>query len=606
MVVLHDETPQRITGDTQPAHRQGARDLIRQRFSGAPRETLLLFDEALALLADRVPLDIEIKPVDDVAAEDVATRVLAALVRAGSPQRIVVTSSDPEILRALKARAPRLALGFVAFGDDPRPAIRTAVDAVCELLVISRRRVDAQTVSQAHANGLTVWTYTIDSAGEADALFAQGVDAVISDDYPRLERAIDTKQAVTETERPLLLALDLGSTSTKAALVCPQRGIVERATVPTPAQALDGNVEHDPRACLSAARDVLTALAARTTQVPAALGIAAQRSTGLWLDRNDQPLTKAPSWRDPRGGDLIERLGTRRDAMERIAGFPLAAAWTAVKANALRPKPEESDKLAPLGAWIAAQLCETALVVDPTLANRMYLLDDATLRWSSFLAESFALSPVHLPAIVPTVGPHGAFPWPTGDAVAWTTLIGDQQAAYVGAAGPLEKRLVLNLGTAVFAMRVETMRRPGLDDARRAPLWTSVAAAAPKARLVELPLVELPFDIGIGVDGGADGFAREVARRLAFGDESPVQFANAIAQAVSRLQLPLDQSVTICGGGATSPHFVELLSQVLPLTPMVCNEPEATLLGAARLAAAGAKITWGLAPGAGAQPRLRV
>ncbi len=602
--MLHDESPLRLTGDPQPAHTRSARELLTQRYTGAPGESLLLFDEALALLAGRVPLDIEVKPVVGVAAEDLAQRVLAALVRAGSPQDVCVSSSDPEILRALKARGPRLPVGFVAFGDDSRSPVRTAVDALCELLVISCRRVTAELLAEAHGAGLTVWTYTVNEIDTAHALYELGVDAVITDDYPRLQPLLDPRVAIVDDQRPLLLALDLGSTSTKAALVCPTRGIVARATTPTPLQHVGDFVEHDPRACLSAAQSVLATLASRVTQVPAAFGIAAQRSTGLWVDRFDAPLTAAPSWRDPRGGECITALAAQRAAIESAAGFPLATAWTAVKAHALRPSPLDSDRLVPLGAWIAAQLCGTEVSVDPSLANRMYLVDDTTLQWSALLLASFGLLPSQLPHCIPSVGNHGAFSWATGDAIRWTALIGDQQAAYVGAAGPLEKRLVLNLGTAVFAMRLEAMRRPGLEDARRAPLWTSRAVSNPKSRLVELPLVEPPF--GAAMDVGADAFAREVARRLAFGDDAPQRFAVEIAAAVARLQLPMDQTVTICGGAATSPHFADLLSRVLPLTPVFCCEPEATLLGAARLAAAGAHISWGLAPGAGAQPRLRV
>lgn len=602
--MLHDDSALRLTGDPRPAHTRSSRELLAQRYIDAPDESLLLFDEALALLAGRVPLDIEVKPTAGIAAEDLAQRVFTALMRAGSPQDVCVSSSDPEILRALKARGPRLAVGFIAFGDSARSPVRTAVEALCDLLVISQRRVTAELVAQAHDAGLTVWTYTVNDIDVAQALYELNVDAVITDDYPRLQQRLDPDPTTVDSPGPLLLALDLGSTSTKAALVCPLRGIVARAATPTPFQQRGDYFEHDPTACLSAARSVLATLADDVTQVPAALGIAAQRSTGLWIDRFGTPLTSAPSWRDPRGGERLTGLAPQRAALEAAAGFPLATAWTAVKAQALRPAPADGDKLVPLGAWIAAQLCGTEVAVDPTLANRMYLVDDTSLQWSALLLASFGLSMSQLPVCVPSVAQHGSFSWASGDAVRWTALIGDQQAAYVGAAGPLEKRLVLNIGTAVFAMRLEELRRPGLADARRAPLWTSRAVSRPAARLVELPLVEPPF--GGAIEGGADSFAREVARRLAFGDDAPHRFAVEIAGAVARLQLPMDQTVTICGGAATSPHFADLLSRVLPLTPVFCCEPEATLLGAARLAAAGAHIAWRLAPGAGAQPRVRV
>jgi glycerol kinase len=117
-------------------------------------------------------------------------------------------------------------------------------------------------------------------------------------------------------------------------------------------------------------------------------------------------------------------------------------------------------------------------------------------------------------------------------------------------------------------------------------------------------LIEPPY--GDETASDADRFARETARRLAFDDPGPDEFVARIAAAVTALTLPQDQSITVSGGGAGSPHLAKLLARQLPLTAVFCRESETTLLGAARLAAAGARIGWGGAPGGGASPRLEV
>ncbi|MDQ7087166.1 MAG: FGGY family carbohydrate kinase [Acidobacteriota bacterium] len=201
---------------------------------------------------------------------------------------------------------------------------------------------------------------------------------------------------------------------------------------------------------------------ARAGAPPVAAALASQRSTGLWIDAAGAPLTCAPSWRDPRGDEVLEALAPQRRILEEATGLPLLTAWTAIKGAWLRDTVTlpPGARLAPLGSWVAARLCEGETRVDPTLANRMFLLDAGGSTWSEQALRAFSLDPGQLPALVPSLGPHGTLPWPGGARVPLVTLIGDQQAAYVGAAGPLGRRLVFNVGTAAFAMRAAAAGEP--------------------------------------------------------------------------------------------------------------------------------------------------
>lgn len=577
-----------------------------QRYLAAGDQSLLLLDEALALLVNRTALDLELKPAPPgVSPGDLAQLLLQALVRAGSPQNVVATSSDPQVLQALKRRAPRLAVGLVWQSDDPRAPITLLRECGGELLVANHRRLSESLVREARAAGLIVWGYTVNDVDLAQQLRGWGIDAIITDDEPRLRCEIDGVDEGVAIDEPAILALDLGSSVTKAALVSPQRGVLTRAGLATPlTRGVDGTLEHDPDECVAVARQVVETVLSRATAPVPALGIATQRSSGLWLDRpNGTPVTAALSWRDPRQADLTV-LEAQRESLEREAGLPLAPAWTALKGRVLRPQPRAGEQLVPLGAYVAARLCGEPVRVDATLANRMFLLGSETLRYSPQLLAAFQLSEEQLPPLVPSVFDHGLLAQAAGDPIRWTALLGDQPAAYIGAAGPLERRLVINLGTAAFVMRVEARRRPVESVLRVGPLWTSRANPTPSARLVEYPLVAHPLVDDAAIE--ADAAARRIARLVALGDPAPQQFLDQLVTAVQRLVLPQDQSVTIAGAPLGSPHLVTLLAAALPLTAVFCEQVEVTLLGAARMAAAGARVGWSLPHGGGARPRLWV
>jgi glycerophosphoryl diester phosphodiesterase len=118
--------------------------------------------------------------------------VLADAHDAASGTRVLVSSFWPDTLEALAsdvaaaapAGLPRLPLALL---------VHPAVDAGSEHglgLVAARgwaavnphrRAVTPELVRRAHAAGVAVWTWTVESAAEAAALAASGVDGVIAD-----------------------------------------------------------------------------------------------------------------------------------------------------------------------------------------------------------------------------------------------------------------------------------------------------------------------------------------------------------------------------------------------------------------------------------------
>jgi len=607
LVVLHDPDPARLTGETRGAAELTARELLGRPLLEVPGERLLLLDEALAILVGRTFLDIELKRSPGVPPADLATRLLAALERARSPREVVVTSDDPDVLRELRARAPRLATGFVARSRDPRDPVTTAVDAAVDLVVVNQVRLDDELVDRARARGLRAWAYTVNDPDDARRLAELGVERLVTDDLPRLREALSgddprRDEAVEPPPGDLLLVLDLGSSTTKAALVHPAAGIVARAATPTPVvRPGPGRVEHDPEAVLAAARDVIRQVAERAPgRTPRAAAVTGQRSTCLWAARRDlAPLTPALSWQDHRAEPLVRELGGRAEELAAIANLPPAPAWSGFLGKALRagiPLPKDA-LLVPLVPWVAARLAGEEAAPDPTFANRTFLLDAERLAWSPDLAEALGLPVDALPSLRPTLAGRGWIPWPgEPGGVPLVALVGDQQAAYVGLAGPAGTKPVLNVGTAGFAMRTRRRGERPPADARVAPLWTTGTRRGPD--LLELVVHEDPGE-GPALPREPVDAARDTALRLALGDTLPARFAEGLARAARRLAGPRDLSVPVAGGILASPHLLALLEAFLDLQVVLAREQEVTLLGAGRLAAVTAKLPWSCPPGGG-------
>ncbi len=607
LVVLHDPDPGRLTGERRPAVELTARELLARPLRADPGERLLLLDEALAILAGRTLLDIELKSTPGIPPADLATRLLAALERARSPQDVVVTSDDPDLLRELRARAPRLATGFVGRSRDPRDPVATAIEAASDVIVVHRARVDDDLVGRARAGGLATWAYTVDDPDEARRLLELGVERLFTDDLPALREALGGKGPRPEgTAAPpggdLVLVIDLGSSTTKAALVHPAAGIVARATTPTPVRRpAPGRVEHDPGAVLAAAREVIHRVAERLPgRIPRAAAITGQRSSCLWAARGDlEPLTAALSWQDRRAEPLVRQIGPRAKELGKVAGLPPAPAWSGFLGRALRDRvalPADA-LLVPLVPWVAARLAGEDPAPDPTFANRTFLLDADRLAWSPILAEALALPVEALPPLRPTLAGRGWIPWPgEPGGVPLLALVGDQQAAYVGLAGPTGTKPVLNVGTAGFAMRTRRRGERPPGEARVAPLWTTGSRRGPE--LLELVVHEDPGD-GPDLPREPEDAARDTALRLALDDPLPARFAAGLARAARRLAGPRDLSVPVAGGILASPHLLALLEAYLDLQVVLAREREVTLLGAGRLAAVAAKLPWSCPPGGG-------
>ena len=271
----------------------------------------------------------------------------------------------------------------------------------------------------------------------------------------------------------LILALDQGTTSSRAALVdlaghrIAERQLPHRQHHPQP-----GLVEHDPLEILGAiascARDVLSEVDLARV---AGVGITNQRETiVVWEHATGFPIANAIVWQDTRTADRCTELiaGGAEARVRELTGLPIQPYFSATKLAWLldtvpgaRARAERGELAAgTVECWLAWSLTGArdggAHVSDVTNASRTLLLDTEKLAWSNELLTLFDVPDAVLPAVVPTSQPGGTAltraDGPLGVVLPLLATIGDQQAALVGQACLTPGEAKCTYGTGAFLL----------------------------------------------------------------------------------------------------------------------------------------------------------
>ena len=226
-----------------------------------------------------------------------------------------------------------------------------------------------------------------------------------------------------------VLAIDQGTSGTKAIVVDPSDGIVGLAEVPVaPVYLSDGGVEQDPSALLDsvvAAGRAALAAAGRPVQ---GVSLANQGETVLaWDPGTGRPLSQAIVWQDGRAASLCAELSDHRELIEGRTGLALEAYFSAPKLAWLRRNVTTDGVVTTTDSWLLHHLTGE-FVTDVTTASRSLVLDLDGRRWDAELLDLFGLGEEQLPRIVACDEPLGttsAF----GTPMAVGGQVVDQQAA---------------------------------------------------------------------------------------------------------------------------------------------------------------------------------
>lgn len=435
-----------------------------------------------------------------------------------------------------------------------------------------------------------------------------------------------------------VLAVDQGTTSTRALLV-DEAGITllhaveHRQFYPTP-----DHVEHDPE-------ELIASLEACLAAAPAVdcVGLANQGESCLaWDAATGRAITPVIVWQDARTAATCARL--KADGAEALtlarAGLPLDPYFSASKLGWIVANVPEARTLLAAGrlrlgttdAFFRDRLTGS-FATDPSTASRTSLLDLTTGAWNPELCALFGVPPEALPEIRPTTGELGELP----GGRRLTASVVDQQAALHGhgARRPGDAKITFGTGAFALVLTGALVSAPGLlptiawAHAGSPPVHAldggvyAASSAVNWARQLGLfasfdeidrfdgePAIArgiafVPALSGLAcphwdraAKGAWMGLSLDTARRdLAQAVLEGVAFRMAEVMAAMDRAVPVAAPVSIDGGMSRNPWFCQFLADVLARPVRVSDEPELTAMGCAELAAIGAGGVLGRRPG---------
>jgi glycerol kinase len=447
------------------------------------------------------------------------------------------------------------------------------------------------------------------------------------------------------------LAIDQGTTGTRATLfderLRPQRTAYHRLDRSHPRP---GWVEQDGEAIaesvLAAARE-----AAAGQKVDAA-ALANQGESVLAWDSSGTPLSPVIGWQCRRSESIVDRVreSGASDEVAALSGLPLdpyfsstKLTWLLESSPAVQAAAKSGElRLGTTDAWLRQCLSGEA-GTDPTTASRTQLMNLDSLDWDDRLLEIFRVPRAALPPIQPTAA-DGLAELDLGPglgAVPLCASIVDQQGALVGQGCLAPGDVKCTYGTGCFVLSVAGERRPastpgllptvgwsvggqsayaldgGVLSAGACVDWLATLGIAADANEVSRLADEagnaggvrfLPALAGLGApwwDPAARGVFAGLTEHSGRGQLACAVLdgiAMRVADIVETMRAVTGNgaALRVDGGLTSSGYLMRRQAELLGLPLRIAPDAEATVRGAAALAAVGA----GLLPDVGAIPGL--
>ena len=323
---------------------------------------------------------------------------------------------------------------------------------------------------------------------------------------------------------PLILALDQGTTSTRAILFDTSGRALAQAGRPLEQHyPSDGWVEHDAGEIFEAAQAVLREAmrdAGRPIRDVVAIGVTNQRETVVLWDRaTGEPIHRAIVWQDRRTEPMCETLrqAGHEARVTEVTGLLLdpyfsgtKIAWLLDNVPGARVRAEAGELLAgTMDCWVIWKLTGGRVhATDATNASRTLLYDLKGGDWSAEMAKLLDVPLSLLPKVQDCAADYGETdPALLGVAVPIRGVAGDQQAALMGQGCIHPGEMKATYGTGCF-MLVNTGEAAPISTAR---LLTTVAArvggrttyALEGAIFIAGAAIQW-IEQGLGVDGGPE------------------------------------------------------------------------------------------------------
>ncbi|MFF5304256.1 FGGY family carbohydrate kinase [Streptomyces sp. NPDC013161] len=258
-----------------------------------------------------------------------------------------------------------------------------------------------------------------------------------------------------------VLAVDQGTSGTKALVICPERGVIGTGFVSVGTRRLPGGlVEADPEELYDSVIVAGRRALAEADEPVTALGLANQGETVLaWDPDTGMPLTDALVWQDRRAESVRAELAEHADELRHLTGLPLDPYFAAPKMAWIRRHLTRDGMVTTSDSWLVHRLTGTH-VTDAATAGRTQLLDLDRAAWSPRALDLYGLSGERLPGVVDCaelIGTTTAF----GAEIPLTGLVVDQQAALLAqrVTAPGAAKCTYGTGAFLLAHTGDTPRR---------------------------------------------------------------------------------------------------------------------------------------------------
>lgn len=265
---------------------------------------------------------------------------------------------------------------------------------------------------------------------------------------------------------PLILAIDQGTSATKAVLVEPGGAIVARGSAPLDAaHPRPGWVEQSAEAIWDSVRAAVSAaLEGHDPARVEAVGLSTQReSLVLWDRASGVPLGPMLSWQDQRTAAEAARLSDAAELVRERSGLPLDPMFSALKAGWLLDTYDPDRRRARAGqlclgtvdSWLLSRF-GGAHTIEAGNAARTQLLGIRARQWDETLLALFRIPVEALPRVVASTGP---FPPvrglpPLRDGTPVCGVMGDSHAALFAHAGwrPGQVKATYGTGSSIMSL----------------------------------------------------------------------------------------------------------------------------------------------------------
>jgi glycerol kinase len=198
-----------------------------------------------------------------------------------------------------------------------------------------------------------------------------------------------------------ILAIDQGTSGTKAVVVDPVDGVLAIAEAELRPEYLPGGgVEQDPRALLESVLAIGRQALERAGRPVAAVSLANQGETVLAWDRaSGEPLSPAIVWQDRRAEQLVTGMAEAGGWVAARTGLVLDPYFSAPKMAWLRRHVTTDGAVTTSDSWIVHHLCGE-FVTDVSTASRSLLTGPDSTDWDPELLALFGWAQEPLPGIV--------------------------------------------------------------------------------------------------------------------------------------------------------------------------------------------------------------